>query len=217
MILPLVGLLAGLVIQDGWGWVRDKVAGPAEVKPYTGGPEGCIPIYSDQSLADVKKDPDGALKGGVAISNSRRDPAELPITLQSAANQAIVVTGVKIQVLSNKKLPRRGLIIDPDGCGGLLFPRTFAVDLTRAPITATPVPPDTGKNPVDFPFKVSANDPEQLTLRLDPGNRDIRFTVEVNWVTDGEPGKKILDNGGNGYRVMGRSNLPSYQRGKLYQ
>ncbi|MBT2419033.1 hypothetical protein J7F01_37225 [Streptomyces sp. ISL-22] len=62
----------------------------------------------------------------------------------------------------------------------------------------------------DFPYKVSDSDPAQVVLLLHPGQRDVRFTVEVEWVSDGEHGSETLDNHGQGYRVMGQGDLPRY-------
>ncbi|MFG2173754.1 hypothetical protein ACGFMO_20690 [Streptomyces niveus] len=69
---------------------------------------------------------------------------------------------------------------------------------------------------VDFPLKVSDSDPEELVLLLAPGERDIRFSVAVKWVADGESGSTVLDNDGRGYRVMGKPDLPTYARKDLY-
>ncbi|MEU5060179.1 MULTISPECIES: hypothetical protein [unclassified Streptomyces] len=217
--MPLVGALTIWGIQEGWGWIWGQISGPAEVKAYTPGiaTDACIPLYSEQSVAVLKGDTATALQRSVPISDTSGMPAEFPITLQAKTEQSIVITGVQVKVLSSKAIPRRGLILEPDGCGALVWPRTFTVNLIGAPITTKPVKPDTGKAPVDFPFKVSTKDPEQVTLQLAPGDRDIRFTVKVEWVTDGEPGSKLLDNGGKGYRVMGRGNLPTYSQAKLTQ
>lgn len=59
-------------------------------------------------------------------------------------------------------------------------------------------------------MQVSGSDPEQIGVQLMPGDRDIRFTVEVDWISDGEPGSEVLDSGGDGFRVMGDGALPTY-------
>ncbi|MFG2407757.1 hypothetical protein ACGFR8_26165 [Streptomyces brevispora] len=128
--------------------------------------------------------------------------------MQGRNAQAIVVTGVEVKVLSSKPLPKSGFLV-ADGCGALMNPRTFAVKFSGSSASTEPVPDVQGKK-VDFPLQVSDSDPEFIDLQLLPGNHDIRYTVEVKWLSDGEPGGKLLDNDGAGYRIMGRGELPKY-------
>ncbi|MEU5825873.1 hypothetical protein [Streptomyces sp. NPDC047803] len=139
---------------------------------------------------------------------SEEEPADFRITLQGRNAQAVVVTGVEVKVLSSKPLPKSGFIV-ADGCGGLIDPRAFTVKFSSSSAKTEPVPDMQGKK-VDFPLQVSESDPEFIDLVLLPGNHDIRYTVEVKWLSDGEPGGKLLDNDGAGYRIMGRGELPNY-------
>ncbi|WP_329420371.1 hypothetical protein [Streptomyces sp. NBC_01268] len=216
VVLPLVGALVLWLAQGGLSWVAEKISGPAGLTVFDGGIGGCVPRYVDASLEDLKREPDAADKG-VPVHGARSEPVELPLTLQAKTSQAVVVTGVRITLLSAKAVPRTGVVVEPDGCGALMTPRAFDVALTVTPTpVAEPVP---GKNGAvaDFPFKVSDSDPEVLTLRFDPGSQDVRFTVEVEWVADGEYGSKVLDNRGLGYRVMARGGLPLHPHAALYR
>ncbi|MGW6207494.1 hypothetical protein ACWF9B_28150 [Streptomyces sp. NPDC055089] len=139
---------------------------------------------------------------------SEEDPGDFLITLQGRNAQAVVVTGVEVKVLSSKPLPESGFLI-ADGCGDPMDPRTFAVKFSGSSASTEPVPDRKGEE-VDFPLQVSDSDPEFIKLQLFPGNHDIRYTVEVKWLSDGEPGGKLLDNDGAGYGIMGRGELPKY-------
>ncbi|RII06971.1 hypothetical protein DSC45_34655 [Streptomyces sp. YIM 130001] len=89
-----------------------------------------------------------------------------------------------------------------------MTPRVFTVDLTKSPAQARPEK-SPGKKSADFPLKVSDSDPEQVSLLLEPGDREIRFAVEVMWIAGGESGVEVLDNNGLGFRVMGDGNIPT--------
>jgi hypothetical protein len=90
-------------------------------------------------------------------------------------SQAIVVTGVKIRVLSRRSLPNSGLVIDAQLNGGPQVPtHIFDVDFTRSVQTLAS---QSGKDrdlpyeveDRDFPYKVSGSDPAQVVLLLHPG------------------------------------------------
>jgi hypothetical protein len=179
-----------------------------------------VPVYLG---AELQKDSGTAT--GIPITTKPYEPAELPITLQAKTDEAIVVTGVEVNVLSSKPLPTKGGVANPDGCGGVMNARAFDVRLTQTPVpVVATVESGSGSKAKDFPFTVSASDPEQLSLRLNPGNRDIQFSVKVEWVADGQYGSVTLDGDddrdptthGHGYRVMGRGNLPSIPQAKLH-
>ncbi|MFD5748164.1 hypothetical protein [Streptomyces sp. NPDC127033] len=203
------------MVLGGWDWIRTKINGPSGVTVYADRLHSC-PRYVDMSKAGARKDLDAVYEQGVRVSDTSGDPAELSLTLQAKTSQAVVVTGVEIKVVSDRAVPSSGLVVYGE-CGGGMTPRPFDVNLARTPVPVRPVAPAKGDEAVDFPFKVVDSDPEQLTLQLRPGERDIRFTVEVEWVADGEHGSKVLDNDGQGFRVMGTGGLPTYGYGEMRQ
>ncbi|NGO73874.1 hypothetical protein G5C65_37280 [Streptomyces sp. SB3404] len=135
---------------------------------------------------------------------------ELPITLQAKTGAAIVVNGIDIEVLDSSPPPQQGTIVMPDGCGSVMTPRSFDVNLDAERPSAKPSAKGSqaAKKPANFPLKVSAGDPEQLVLLLSAYKHDVRFAVTVKWISEGETGSVTLDNGGPGYRVTGPGRLP---------
>ncbi|MEU6252461.1 hypothetical protein [Streptomyces sp. NPDC047043] len=206
----MVGAIAFWAVQGLWGWTWAKITGPPGLTAYTPGPGGCVPRYH----GDVPEQDPGTAEG-VPITAKGYRPAELPLTLQAKTDEAIVVTGVEVEVRSSQDSPTLGTVTDPHGCGGGMNARKFDVRLTQTPVPVVAAA-GSGSKAKDFPFTVSASDPKQLSLRLDPSDQDIRFSVKVEWVADGEYGSVTLDNDdarepadrGQGYRVMGRPELP---------
>lgn len=221
VILPAVCALAIWIVQGGWTWIWSEIKGPSGVTVHSSGVGGCVPSYLDSSLEEAKAkeretpETDLVRDQGVPVYVGEKPPADMVLTLQAKTSQAVVVTGLRIKILSSKPLPEAGVMISPDGCGGPMIPRKFVIGLTKSPVSVDPVAPDSGEL-VDFPLKVADSDPEELELHLAPGDRDVRFTVAVEWVADGEGGSTVLDNDGKGYRVMGKPDLPVYAPKDLY-
>ncbi|WP_219621600.1 hypothetical protein, partial [Streptomyces sp. CB02959] len=177
---PRLGAISFWAVQGLWGWIWDEISGPPGLTAYTPGPTPCT-------------------------------PTTLPLVLQAKTNEAIVVTGIKVNVLSAKALPKEGE--EPshqDNCAVTAHQPMFDVNLTQTPASVAPTARRAEPDRTDFPFTVSADHPKQLTLRINPGKRDVRFSLKVEWVADGEYGNAILDNGvdrdprkGHGYRVAG--------------
>ncbi|MCZ1013729.1 hypothetical protein [Streptomyces noursei] len=122
-----------------------------------------------------------------------------------------MVTGIKVDVLSDETLPKDGEEPSPDNCAGTGHDPMFDVNLAQTPVSVVPTARSAEPDRTDFPFTVSADHPKQLRLRINPGKRDVRFSLKVEWVADGEYGSATLDNDhgrdprtkGRGYRITG--------------
>ncbi|MER5969101.1 hypothetical protein ABT112_05030 [Streptomyces sp. NPDC002055] len=122
------------------------------------------------------------------------DTVTLPLTLQAKTDQAIVVTGVEVDVLPGPPLPEEGAGDSPGQCSDTAHKPIFNADLTKDPAILVPAAQKAEPDSTDFPFTVSADEPKQLNLRLHPGN--VRFSLKVEWVADGEYGSVTLDSDG---------------------
>jgi hypothetical protein len=137
-------------------------------------------------------------------------PAVLPITLETKTDKTVLVTGIDVTVVSSKA-PPHSKKEPPIDCGDTVHDPAFDVNLAQDPVPVIP----RGKKPVpdrtDFPFTISSDQPKQLTLRVDPAKRDVRFKIKVEWVAGGEYGSVTLDGRqgrtleghGPGFRVVG--------------
>ncbi|WP_395575602.1 hypothetical protein [Streptomyces sp. BK79] len=206
-VLTVAAAVTTAMVMGGWSRLQEQWSDPPGLTVHTA--VGSCPIYTDHSLAELRQDRSGSvLQRGVAVTAPEDDPAGLALTLQAKTSQAIVVTGVTVRRLSAAPVPRTGSIVRME-CGGGMSPRVFDVDLMAQEISLRPVSRGGGEA-VDFPFKVSGSDPEQFILQLLPGDHDVRFTVEVHWISEGEARSETVTDGVHGFRVTGPGRLPVY-------
>ncbi|MET9593098.1 hypothetical protein ABZY45_19430 [Streptomyces sp. NPDC006516] len=215
--MPAVFAVAAAVttamVTGGWGWLQGQWSDPPGLTVHAA--LGSCPVYTDKSLDELRQDPSSdKLRQGVAVTSSDDDPADLALTLQAKTSQAIVVTGVTVRRLSAGPVPRAGSIVNME-CGGSMSPRVFDVDLMATQIRLRPVSSD-GSKAVGFPLKVSDSDPEQLSLKLLPGSHDVRFSVEVNWISEGEAHSETVADGAPVLRVTGPGRLPVYSYAETF-
>ncbi|TBO59531.1 hypothetical protein EYS09_11630 [Streptomyces kasugaensis] len=219
-VLTVVTALIVWAVQSGWGWIQGESADPPQLKAYASGPSGCGARYLKESLAELRKSSEQVRRQGGVLIPTDDNSVSVIATLQAGTDQAIVVTGAKVSVLSSGSLPGQGTVIH-DECGGGVDERAFDLDFSQNPVTVKPQIQHTAnsaKTGRDFPFKVSSGDPEQFVFHVAKLRRDVRFAITLSWVSDGEPGTTRLDNGGRGYHVMGNpQGLPSYPVSALYK
>ncbi|WP_344583891.1 hypothetical protein [Streptomyces lunalinharesii] len=218
--MTVVTGLVALLVQGGWDWLREEMSDPPELVAYAPAVEGCTPKYLNARLDELRAHPQTVDHGGVLIPTADAWPS-VNVTVQAKTSQAIVLTGAKVSVLSARPLPARGSVVDAE-CGGGMDERAFDVDLGTDPVSVRPTVARTGQGGVvksrNFPFKVSSGDPEQFVFNVKHVAQDVRFAITFSWVSDGEPGSTRLDNGGQGYHVMGLpTNLPRYSRVDVFK
>ncbi|HEX6781924.1 MAG TPA: hypothetical protein VF125_07830 [Solirubrobacterales bacterium] len=64
--------------------------------------------------------------------------------------------------------------------------------------------------PIRFPWTVSASDPLLLEIIASTSTCDCTWTAEIPWVSGSASGTIMVDNDGQGYRVVGTRGLPTY-------
>ncbi|GES31004.1 hypothetical protein AB0G60_09335 [Streptomyces angustmyceticus] len=213
-LVTVLTSLAVLIAQGGWDWLTGELSEPPGLTAYAPSIDGCAPRYFDDGELKELGTPEQVRRGGVMIPTAELWPT-VHVTLQAKTGQAIVVTGAQVSVLSSRSLPERGAVVKATDCGGGMDERAFDVDLRATPVALKPTVERTAQGAVvrsrDFPYKVSSGDPEQLAFHVKNVDRDVRFAITLKWVSEGEPGRTRLDNGGRGYRVMALpKSLPRY-------
>ncbi|MFF3111110.1 helix-turn-helix domain-containing protein [Kitasatospora sp. NPDC057904] len=88
------------------------------------------------------------------------------------------------------------------GCGGEVGTKSFDVDLDRgSPVLG-------GQR--EFPYKVSASDPEVFYVTAHTKAHDVRWDLTLDWSSGGRRGTVHIDNGGTPFRTSADVNRPGY-------
>ncbi|MFC9278113.1 helix-turn-helix domain-containing protein [Streptomyces collinus] len=138
------------------------------------------------------------------------------ISVQGKSSTAVVLTALRVRVVS-RGTPVAGTAYDMEqGCGGGLTPRDFSVDLDVDRPIAHPRPGnDSGKAlpAVRFPYRVSAEDPEVLLVTATTDAYDCAWYLELDWSSQGRSGTVRVDDHGRPFRTSGIKGLPRYWYG----
>ncbi|MEV6787004.1 hypothetical protein AB0M96_32290, partial [Streptomyces sp. NPDC051098] len=100
-----------------------------------------------------------------------------------------------------------------EGCGSGVTPQTFAVDLDKTRPIVRPVAGQQGDTVVpakDFPYKVSANDPQVLDFDIRTKAHDVSWYLEVDWSSGDRRGTVRVDDGGEPFRASALEGRPMY-------
>ncbi|TWP46729.1 hypothetical protein FKR81_34650 [Lentzea tibetensis] len=129
--------------------------------------------------------------------------------VQNPSAQEILLTDLKVETVRRGDVPTTGFMANSGLCGSALEPRYFEADVLKEQVT--PKQGEDGSPAVDFPFKVSAGDPELLRTHFADVTGLVEFVVVLAIVVEGRDYEIRLDNGGQHYKVIGPTTLPRYQ------
>lgn len=136
--------------------------------------------------------------GGVPITR------DFEFAVQTTSAEAIVLTGLRV-VVDHREPAALGVQAGLAGCGGGLQPRSFHIDLAASTPTITSVPETAadgtiGRSAVDFPYKISADDPEVFVVSVVKASGDVTWHMELDWIANGQPGSTKIAQGA-GFRT----------------
>ncbi|WP_052682916.1 helix-turn-helix domain-containing protein [Streptomyces sp. FxanaA7] len=150
----------------------------------------------------------GAVHGG-------NTPAR--ITVQGRGSAAVVLEALHVRVVNRAPAPAADGAIAyslGDGCGAGIEPRYFSVDLdARAPLLrAVPAGrPDSPSYAVDFPYRVSLQEPEVLLIDAGTESCTCDWYLELDWSSQGRSGTVRIDDHGRPFRTTAVEGLPHYK------
>ncbi|GAA0333830.1 helix-turn-helix transcriptional regulator [Streptomyces blastmyceticus] len=128
----------------------------------------------------------------------------MEVTVQGTGNTPVVLHGLYVHVVDSGKAPARNGYTMGAGCGGELTPAAFAIDLDDASPRPRPVPGKEGERPTsttDFPYKVSATDPQVLDIDASTLGHDVRWYLELAWSSGGRQQTTTIDDHGRPFRT----------------
>ncbi|MCX5377405.1 helix-turn-helix transcriptional regulator [Streptomyces sp. NBC_00091] len=137
----------------------------------------------------------------------------MQLTVQGTEGKAAVLHALYVHVVSGRKAPGWNAYTMGAGCGGALVPASFAVDLDDASPRARPVPGKEGERPTastDFPYKVSATDPQVLNIDAATLGQDVSWYLELAWSSGDRKGTTRIDDHGRPFRTVALNAGHSY-------
>jgi hypothetical protein len=135
------------------------------------------------------------------------------VSVQGETSRPITLTRIAITRIDRKRRRRGATFTNP--CGGPLTGRQIVFDLDRsgAPIVDSTEASDailgardsTGRpyKRIRFPWTVSLDDPLLLRIIARTSRCDCTWSARIDWRSGDKAGKILIDNGGDGYRVVG--------------
>ncbi|MEU6759218.1 helix-turn-helix transcriptional regulator [Streptomyces sp. NPDC046685] len=137
----------------------------------------------------------------------------MQLTVQGTENKPAVLHALYVHVVSGRKAPGWNAYTMGSGCGGALVPASFAVDLDDASPRARPVPGKEGERTTtstDFPYKVSATDPQVLNIDAATLGQDVSWYLELAWSSGDRQGTTRIDDHGRLFRTVALNAGHSY-------
>lgn len=134
------------------------------------------------------------------------DEQQIALTVQGRERETIVLEALHVRVVAKGAPLAWNDYAMGVGCGGDVATKSFDIDLDRGSPTVT------AKNGQrDFPYKVSATDPEVFYVTVHTKAHDVRWDLTLDWsAADGRRGTVKVDNKGKPFRTSAGSARPGY-------
>ncbi|MEV0534964.1 helix-turn-helix transcriptional regulator [Kitasatospora sp. NPDC050463] len=138
----------------------------------------------------------------------------LQLTAQGESATPVVLHALYVQVVSTRPAPKGNAYTMGSGCGGSITPAAFSVDLDAAAPRPVPVPAQEGevksRTTSNFPYTVSASDPQVLNIDAGTAGQDVGWTLELVWSSGDRQGVLPVNDHGKPFRTVGMKGAPSY-------
>ncbi|MFF7558659.1 helix-turn-helix domain-containing protein [Streptomyces pseudovenezuelae] len=129
---------------------------------------------------------------------------KVQISVQGRSSTAVVLEALRVRI-TGRSSPAPGTAYAMDqGCGGGITPRGFDVNLDiDRPVAHAVAGNDTGQTvpAVEFPYRVSATDPEVLLVTATTQTYDCNWYLELDWSSQGRTGTVRIDDHGRPFRT----------------
>ena len=171
-------------------------------------PVGELRYPREAAAAQDVEELDRWARGYDAIDANFTD-VEVVVTGRSA--EPVILRGLRIKALERRS-PPKGVQVGPLGAGAVAV-RTFFVNLDRTPpslMYSSGDEPAPGERPVEFPYQVSATEPEVFLIIGEVTRSDVTWVAELSWVSGGRRGVTVIDDDGTPFRTAARSNATPY-------
>ncbi|MFJ4440124.1 helix-turn-helix domain-containing protein [Streptomyces sp. NPDC088923] len=128
------------------------------------------------------------------------------VTLQGTGEETVVLNAMRVRTLRSGPPLAWDAYIMGVGCGGNVPAEGFTTDLD-APRPA--LKPLSGQR--DFPYKVSASDPEVFYVTANTAAHDVTWCLEIDWSSGDRHGTLRVTDAGTPFRTAPAKNRPTWQ------
>ncbi|MFF5030413.1 helix-turn-helix domain-containing protein [Streptomyces collinus] len=156
---------------------------------------------------------------GVWASTQQAVPGRqtmVQISVQGKSSTTVVLAALRVRIVSRGTPVTGNAYAMGQGCGSDLPPRNFSVNLdVDRPIAHARPGNDSGRPvpAVQFPYRVSAEDPEVLQVTATTEAYDCAWYLELDWSSQGRTGTVRIDDHGHPFRTSSIKGLPHYWYG----
>ncbi|MEV5603105.1 helix-turn-helix transcriptional regulator [Streptomyces sp. NPDC052299] len=178
--------------------------------------EPCGQFYllgQDPATVPPPPPPKGTRGWAQALGGVDGGSMKLELTVQGTSAQAVVLTGLRVKVLSQRAPVQQPAFSMGEGCGSGIEPQSFDIDLDDSRPMLKPVAGQQGDETVpakDFPFRVSSSDVEVFDLDAHVEGHDVSWYLELDWSSGGRTGTLRVDDGGKPFRTSSIAGRPEY-------
>ncbi|WP_030667434.1 helix-turn-helix transcriptional regulator [Streptomyces rimosus] len=137
----------------------------------------------------------------------------ISVAVQGTGEEAVVLHSLNVRTAARTPAPAGSAYSMGNGCGGGLTPASFDVGLDVPQPLMRPVAGEQGDRKIpatDFPFKVSASDPQMLYVDAHTEANDVSWYLELEWSSGGRRGTLRLDDHGRPFRTSAMKGRAAY-------
>ncbi|WP_329125505.1 helix-turn-helix domain-containing protein [Streptomyces sp. NBC_01353] len=201
---------------DGAGDESLEVPLAASVNPYVW-KDPCSQFYVvDQAPTVVPPPPSqqGARGWVTALDGVPGGEMVIDVSLQGLGDDTVVLKALHVRTVDTSEPLRGNVYAMGVGCGGDARMQSLDINLDAARPRPVPVAGWKGDEYVpasDFPYKVSASDPQVLTITAHTRGRSVRWYLELEWSSGDRSGVLRVDDRGKPFTTSATANRPTYQ------
>lgn len=151
--------------------------------------------------ANERDAPRWAAAYGAVSSNEQK----IALTVQGRSQDTVILEALHIRVVGKSAPLAWNDYSMGVGCGGGVDTKSFDIDLDKGS------PVITAKNGQgDFPYKVSASDPEVFYVTVHTKAHDVRWDLTLDWSSGDRRGTEHINNKGTPFRTSADAGRPGY-------
>ncbi|MFE5485266.1 helix-turn-helix domain-containing protein [Streptomyces sp. NPDC056527] len=201
---------------DGAGDESLAVPLAASVNPYVW-KNPCSQFYVvDQSPKVVPPPPSEQNAPGwvTALGGVPGGEMVIDVSLQGLGDDTVVLKALHVRTVKTSEPLRGNVYAMGVGCGGDARMQSLDINLDAAQPRPVPVAGWKGDRYVpasDFPYTVSASDPQVLTITAHTRGRSVRWYLELEWSSGERSGVLRVDDRGKPFTTSATANMPTYQ------